>query len=213
MNDIRAIIFDMDGVLADSEPLHFEAEKAILQQHGIEAPWHEWHKFTGLTDEKIFRYVVDNYTDGQHTPEALIQAKYDIFPHILEEKVQPIPGVMEFLEWAKPRYEKLAVTTSSLRHIQETIFRTLKLTPYFDVVVTGDSIQHSKPHPEPYLKTLEALGLKSHECLVVEDSLNGVKSAKGAGCKVAGITTSFDKAQLLECGADMTFDHFSELVC
>ena len=53
MNDIRAIIFDMDGVLADSEPLHFEAEKAILQQHGIEAPWHEWHKFTGLTDEKI----------------------------------------------------------------------------------------------------------------------------------------------------------------
>ena len=155
---------------------------------------------------------MDNYTDGQHTPEALIQAKYDIFLHILEEKVQPIPGVMEFLEWAKPRYEKLAVTTSSLRQIQETVFRALKLAPYFDVVVTGDCIQHSKPHPEPYLKTLDALGLKAEECLVVEDSLNGVKSAKGAGCNVAGITTSFSKAQLLECGADIIFDQYSELI-
>ncbi len=205
------MIFDMDGVIADSEHLHFEAEKHILQQHGIEAPWSEWHQFTGQTDQKIFQYIVEHFSDGRYTADDLIAAKYRIFLDILRQKLQPIPGVMDFLDWAKAHYEKLALTTSSQRLIQQTIFEVLRLHSYFDVVITGNCIQHSKPHPEPYLKTLAALNLPASECMVVEDSLNGIKSAKAAGCRVAAITTSFSKAQLLECGADLVFDRFAEL--
>ena len=211
MENIRAVIFDMDGVIADSEHLHMDAERLILRQHGIEVPASEWHEFTGQTDQKIFQYIVDNFSDGRYTADELIAAKYSIFLDMLRQRLQPISGVMDYLDWAKTHYEKLALTTSSRRIVQQTIFETLRLHSYFDVVITGDCIQRGKPHPEPYLKTLAALNLSASECMVVEDSLNGVKSAKAAGCRVAGITTTFSKARLLECGADLVIDHFSEL--
>lgn len=211
MNGIQALIFDMDGVIADSEPLHFEAEQAILRQHGIEAPWSEWHMFTGLTDETIFRYIVDNFTDGSYTPEELIKAKYGIFLTLLSEKLQPIPGALEFISWARKRYPKIALTTSSKKEVQQTVFNKFKLQPYFDVIITGDHIQHSKPHPEPYLKTVQALKLPAEVCMVFEDSLNGIKSAREAGCKVTGISTSFSSEELLEAGADRVIEKFSSL--
>ena len=96
--------------------------------------------------------------------------------------------------------------------VQETVFRILDLQSYFDVVITGDHIQHSKPHPEPYLKTVEALEVPAQACMVLEDSLNGIKSAKEAGCNVTGITTSFCEAELLEAGADHVIETFSSFV-
>ncbi len=208
---IQAIIFDMDGVIADSEPLHFEAEKTILQQRGIEAPWDEWHKFTGLTDDKIFQYLVDNFTDGRYSPEELMEAKYGIFITLLRDKLQLIPGVLEFICWARDHYPKLALTTSSTQRVQQTVFNKFELNSYFDVIVTGDHIQHGKPHPEPYLTTVNALDVPADACMVVEDSLSGVQSAKAAGCTVTGITTSFLRQQLFEAGADFVIDDFASL--
>ncbi len=201
----------MDGVIADSEPLHFEAEKAILQQRGIEAPWDDWYKFTGLTDEKIFQYLVDNFTDGNYSAHELIEAKYEIFIDILHEKLQPIPGALEFIYWAREQYSKLALTTSSKVRIQQTIFEKFELVPYFDVIVTGDCITYSKPHPEPYLNTVQALELPAETCMVIEDSLSGIQSAKAAGCNVTGLTTSFPRQQLLEAGADAVIDEYASL--
>ena len=209
MKDIEAVIFDMDGVIADSEHLHFEAEKAILQAHGIEAPWSEWHKFTGLTDEKIFRYIVDNYTDGSYSPGELMEAKYGMFITLLIEKVQPIPGVLEFIQQARSSFKKLAVTTSSLVRTQQVVFDKFQLTECFDVIVTGDHITHGKPHPEPYLKTVAELGLPAERCTVFEDSLNGIKSAKEAGCKVIGVGSSFSRKALLQAGADAAIEDFT----
>ena len=211
MNDIHAIIFDMDGVIADSEHLHFEAEKAVLTQHGIEAPWSEWYKFTGKPDQVIFQYLVDNFSDGTYSVEYLLEEKYRIFPKILSEKLQPIPGSLDFIHWCREHFSKLALTTSSVKKIQQIIFDRFDLNMYFDIVVTEELIQHGKPHPEPYLKTVSALQLPARNCLVVEDSINGIKSAKEAGCPVAGITTSFSQEELQEAGADLVFDQFSSL--
>ena len=208
MKDVEAVIFDMDGVIADSESLHFEAEKATLQDHGIEAPWSEWHIFTGLTDEKIFRYIVDNFTDGSYSPEDLMEAKYGMFIRLLIEKVQPVPGVLNFIRRARGSFKKLAVTTSSMVRTQQVVFDKFKLNEYFDVIVTGDHITQGKPHPEPYVKTVEQLGLPAERCAVFEDSLNGIKSAKAAGCKVIGVETSFPRKELLQAGADAVIEDF-----
>ncbi len=213
MKNVEAVIFDMDGVIADSEPLHLEAEKVALQARGIEAPWSEWHMFTGLPDEKIFRYIVDNFTDGSYSPEELMEAKDVAFMKILTEKVQPVPGVLDFIRRARGSFTKLALTTSSKIRTQKIVFEKFQLYEYFDVIVTGDHITQGKPHPEPYLKTIEKLGLPVELCVVFEDSVNGIKSAKEAGCKVIGVSTSFSRTELLQAGADAAiedFEFFSE---
>ena len=210
-DNIQAIIFDMDGVIVDSEPLHLQTEQMIFKQHGIEAPWSEWNKFTGLPDPVIFQYIVDNFSDGTYSVDELLNAKYNIFLTLLYEKLQPIPGALDFIHWARKHYEKLALTTSSNKEIQQTVFKIFGLYSLFDVIITGDIIQHSKPHPEPYLKTVEALKLSAQMCMVLEDSLNGVKSAKEAGCYVVGITTTFSEEELLSAGADFVIEKFSSL--
>ena len=137
-----------------------------------------------------------------------MEAKYGMFITLLKERLEPVPGVLDFIRWAREHYQKIALTTSGKQRVQQVVFAKFGLEPYFDVIVTAEHIQHGKPHPEPYLKTVQALELPAETCLVIEDSLNGIKSAKDAGCKVAGITTSFLKAELLEAGADLVIEDF-----
>ena len=211
MNMIAALIFDLDGVIIDSEPLHVQAEQAICRQYGIDAPWSEWDRFKGQTESEMFAYLVSNFTDGTFAASELIQAKYGLLSTLFAERLQPIPGAIEFIRWAKGWYRKLALTTSSERWLQQMIFERYDLHAYFDAVITGNDIRHSKPHPEPYLKTISALQLAADRCVVIEDSLAGIKAAKEAGCRVVGITTSFSEDKLLHAGADIVVDHFSSL--
>ena len=211
MIKIEAIIFDMDGVIVDSEPFHVQVEQFVCKQYGIEAPWSEWEMFTGKTEYEMFEYIIQNFTDGTLSVQELVQAKHTVLSRLISEKIQLIPGSLEFIRWAKKQYRKLALTTSSKSKFQQKIFDMYRLHVYFDVVITGDKIQNSKPHPEPYLKTIDALNLAAHSCAVIEDSINGIIAAKEAGCNVVGITTSFSEKKLLNAGADMVVDDFSSL--
>lgn len=211
MKETEAIIFDMDGVLIDSEPLHIQAEHIVCKQYGIEAPWQEWEMFIGKTESAMFEYIVQNFTDGTLPVHELIQRKQVVFSKLISEKLRLIPGSLEFVRWARTQCRKLALTTSSERKIQQKVFNRFSLHSYFDVIVTGDEIQRGKPHPEPYLKTLEALHLAAHTCVVIEDSLHGIIAAKQAGCPVVGITTSFSEEKLLTAGANLVVDSFASL--
>jgi beta-phosphoglucomutase len=211
MDTLKAIIFDMDGVIVDSEHIHARAEHLICQQYGIDAPLDQWDMFVGKTEHEMFTYLLEHFTDGTLSLQTLSQAKASILPHLLATELQLIPGVMPFLEWVKACRLKTALTTSSKQHTQQIIFRRYALDTYFDVVITGDAIHCSKPHPEPYLKTLAALNLDAGQCLVIEDSLYGIRAAKSAGCRVVGITTSFAEEKLREAGADVIISRFTEL--
>jgi beta-phosphoglucomutase-like phosphatase (HAD superfamily) len=105
----------------------------------------------------------------------------------------------------------MALTTSAPRELQELAFGQFDLSGYFGVVVTGDDVSQGKPHPEPYLKTAEKLGRAPSHCVVVEDSTNGVRSAKAAGCPTVGLATSFSAETLAAAGSDLTVATFSEL--
>jgi HAD superfamily hydrolase (TIGR01509 family) len=122
-----------------------------------------------------------------------------------------IPGSREFIQKAHKKDFKLGLTTSALQENQQRIFENFNLSPYFSTIITGEDIINGKPHPEPYLKTAEKLGVAPANALVIEDSLNGVRSGKAAGCRVIAITTSFPRERLMELQADYVVDSFAEL--
>ncbi len=207
----RAFIFDMDGVLVDSEALYVKVEQAICRNHGIDIPASEWDHFTGKTNQAIFSYILSNFaaTSSLHVDD-LIEEKRQLVKSSLHQ-TPLFAGAIGFLKFIRDRFPLVALTTSSSKGIQELLFSIHNLSPYFDVVVTGDQVSQGKPSPEPYLLTMEKLGVTSQEAIVLEDSDNGVLSAKAAGCLAIGITNSFP-AEVLQCvGADIIVASFDQL--
>lgn len=208
----KALIFDMDGVLVDSESLHAEAEKQTCNEYQIAIPPATWESFKGKTAHDIFSFIVETYGDKtQHNVAELISYKTNLYLTLAGQKLRLLPGALECLYKARVDFQKLALTTSSKQAIQEMVFTRFNLYPYFDAIVTGDEIQNGKPHPEPYLKTAEKLGIHPSESIVIEDSDNGVLAAKNAGALTIGLATSFPRETLLKIGADYTADTFDEL--
>lgn len=209
-----AVIFDMDGVLIDSEPLQVEAEKFTCDKFGIVVPDHEWMTFKGKTNRTIFGYIVEHYATQPVSVDELVETKRKYYRENAVKRLRMIPGSLAFLEHLvlRPRGKSIALTTSTGRVIQKQVFEKFHLKSYFAHIVTGDDVTNGKPHPEPYLLTTSKLRLIPSFCVVIEDSDNGIKSAKAAGCSVIGITTSFPRERLLEAGADHVVDTFAELI-
>lgn len=210
---LQALIFDMDGVLVDSEFLHQQAGAQALADHGIQFSFTEFHtQVKGQTDWDMFQEIVQTRFPGSFNPDKLIQslieAKGQEFKKLLPQ-VTLIPGVKPFLEQSRAYYSHLGVTTSAARWEQTAIFELFQLGSFFDVVVTADDVKQAKPDPEPYLSTVAQLG--GVRCAVIEDSLHGIQSAKRAGCLVIGITTSFSHRELQQAGATLTIDTYGDL--
>lgn len=207
---IKAIIFDMDGVVIDSEPIQIAIEKEICRNHNLQVPDEVWGKLKGTKNIDFFTYIVTHFSDGSLNPQQLVDEKVDAYLRRAKEELRLIPGVMEFIHKAQKRF-RLSLTTSSGPMTQGIAFDLFDLHPHFEVIITGKDVKNGKPHPEPYLKTVEKLKLTAGACAVIEDSDNGIKSAKAAGCVAIGITTGLPRTQLEEAGADLVVDSFEEL--
>lgn len=209
MLNVSALLLDMDGIVIDSEPLHEEAQRAVFRDFDLDVPDSVLPSFKGMTEVDVFtRIVLDFGRDGADV-DTLVAAKERAYRQLLEE-VTLVPGALSFIQSVQGRY-RLALTTSSVRADQQFAFAKFDLTPYFETVVTAEDIINPKPHPEPYIRTVERLRIEPSQCLVVEDSLNGVRSALGAGCLVAGMTTSFGTKELEDAGSHFTVDTYDEL--
>ena len=127
-------------------------------------------------------------------------------------QVRAVPGALDFIAQVRPAVQGIGLATSSLRANQELAFAQFALAPFFDVVITVEDVQRTKPDPEPYQRAVAALGLPAAECLVIEDSVNGILAAKGAGCPVVGLTTSYPAALLHAAGADQVCESFGEIL-
>jgi HAD superfamily hydrolase (TIGR01509 family) len=213
LQSIQTIIFDMDGVIVDSEPLHARAGELALATYGIDAPMQGLQQqFKGMTDHALFAAIVQQ--SSQLDPswvDRLIAAKAEAFYRLLDQ-IPLVPEVMDFLPWARQRYTKLGLATSATPQDQGWIFTQFQLHAWFDVVVTAADIQKAKPDPDPYLTAASRLGIDPPYCLVIEDSLNGIRSAKAAGCRAVGLTTSFGSDALYQAGADLVVQGFRELM-
>jgi len=210
VSPFRALIFDLDGVIVDTEPLHARAKLLAFERHGIRAPAGFFDEFTGRSDRDVAEQAVRRHGDGSVTAEALLEAKHAFFAELRGE-MTAVPGALDVLRRARARYEKLALATSATRENQRYACARFDLGGLFDVVVTAEDVRKTKPDPEPYLVTVERLALAAAECLVIEDSLNGIVSAKAAGCAVAGITTSFPATELARWAPDWIVESFPAL--
>ena len=206
---IQALLFDLDGVIIDSEPLHERAKRKAFAQFGLAVPDSDFDGFVGKTDWDVIAYAVETYGNGTSTIETVLAHKQQAFRDLMPE-LEPIPGVLPFIRQAAGRF-RLALTTSATRVNQQLAFDKFGLDAFFEVVVTAADITRAKPDPQPYALTVERLGLAPEACLVIEDSVNGVRSAVGAGCRVAALTTSFESAALVEAGAEVVVADYEAL--
>ena len=208
--NFQTCIFDFDGVIIDSEPLHAEAKQITLDHFLIECPSAVLAKFKGRTDVDFFDYVSREVVQGKFTPEELGAFKIREYLRLFEE-VPLIDGIQNFLGFARKRFKKLGLATSATKRDFSLAAQKYQLQAWFDVIVTGEDTINHKPHPEPYLKAISKLSTPVDEILVIEDSPNGIKSAKAANCTVVGITTGFESQELYSAGADMVVTSFSEI--
>lgn len=197
---LKGIIFDMDGVLVDSEPFICEAAIRMFAERGLKVKPEDFTPFVGAGENRYIGGVAEKY--GFHIDIERDKARtYEIYGEIVRGRIEPLPGVHEFIAKARGRGLKLALASSADRIKIEINLREIGIVPEtFDAIVSGQDVVRKKPDPEIFLTAAKRLGLAPEECLVVEDAVNGVAAAKAAGMRCLALTTSFTKEDL--SGAD-----------
>ncbi|KTD02255.1 HAD family phosphatase [Fluoribacter gormanii] len=200
-----AIIFDFDGVILDSEPIHYEACCHVLKPLGISISYSDYtEKYLGLSDKDMFPKLLDNegFSSSVAETKRLIQQKTEAYINIINTR-DPLPLIVDFEQFIfkiAPKVNKIAICSGSSRgEITAVLSRVRqgKLRAYFDAIVTTEDVQSGKPSPEGYLLTAKLLNVTPGRCLVIEDTLHGIKAAKAAGMQVIGLTTTYDRHQFL----------------
>ena len=209
MQRFDAIVFDMDGVLLDSEPLHFEALHSVLRADGVSLSRAENEDFIGSTVEATFGALIARYALRRTLAEYV--GIYDAAVlRVLEVAREPAEGVLDLLCAAKTRGMRVALASSSRRLWVDATLRSIGLSDAFEVIVSGDDVQHGKPDPEIYLLAASRLGLPPDHCLAIEDAPNGALSACRAGIPVIGVRTPYTAHLKLE-GVLFTVDSLKEV--
>ncbi|MCG2460422.1 HAD family phosphatase [Flavobacteriaceae bacterium F89] len=206
---ITTVIFDMNGVITDDEECHELATKRAFEQVGLDVTPEIYRRFClGRTDLAAFKELIEIYSLYHVKLERIIADKTKIYLELIRHELKIYPEVVDLIDRLYKNYT-LALTTSSTLSEAQTVIIKLRLQDKFRIVVTSEDVVYGKPHPEPYLLTAKKLGVDPKACLVIEDSENGVRSAKAAGMKCVAITNSEKRDKLML--ADHIVDRFSEI--
>ncbi|MBX9570077.1 MAG: HAD family phosphatase [Candidatus Obscuribacterales bacterium] len=178
--ELKAVIFDMDGVLVDSEPLHLIAFQEFFKRFEIAYSAEDNREFLGRKDIAIAEILIDRHKLGM-TPAALVEAKEEILSRLLLEDAQPRPGVHSTLATLTGLSVPMAVASSATMPTIDLVTHTLNIRKHFANLTSGDEVVHGKPAPDVYLLAAKRLGVAPEKCLVVEDTIAGIRAAKSAG--------------------------------
>lgn len=199
MNTDRAVIFDMDGVLINSEPLHFLATQEILALHGVEMSEADYYgRYIVYSDWEIMELLLP---DAPARPAAT-QAKSRRYLELVASGIPPFPDGLGLL--MRTDGWRVALATGSMRHEAELALGSLGIRERFHAIVTREDCVNGKPHPEPFLRAAGELGVCPARCVVIEDSPGGIQAAKSAGMACVAVTHSCAREQLRE--ADLVVD-------
>jgi len=177
---IKAVIFDMDGVMIDSEPLWEKTERILLARRGIDYSPEYRDQIVGLNQNDSGRLLIDTFNLEEIVID-IIDERVDILTGIYEEELELVPQLVPLLDDLRAENYPLAVASISPLRVVNFVLEMFSLDEYFHEVVSGDCAENGKPHPEIYIQAAMRLGVKPDECVAIEDSINGVKSAKAAG--------------------------------
>jgi HAD superfamily hydrolase (TIGR01509 family) len=211
MAPLRAVIFDLDGVLADSEPWWNEIDAKLLGEYGVNYRGEYHQDVLGVS----YQLAIEFYKNTFHlsaSSEELMRRRGQIATEFFTNRVGLFPSAKATLEQLNEMKLHLAVATSSVSASSRPFLERTGIKGFFRVIVTGDQIERGKPHPEIYLHTAEKLDMAPGGCLVVEDALSGVAAGKAASMRVAAIPdTRFVDPHAYEKEADYVLGSLSEI--
>lgn len=195
--NIKGVLFDMDGVLIDSEPFILEAAIEGLKQFGVNAQPDDFTPFIGAGETRYLGGPAEKY--GVAFRPEMKTVVYAIYADILKQHPDAVyDGVFDVINSVKAKYKAAVCSAADLVKVEHNL-NAIGVTPaFFDALVTGSDVTRQKPFPDIFLKGAGLLGLPAGQCVVVEDSINGIKAAKAAGALSIGVTTSFTKEELEE---------------
>lgn len=207
---MKAVIFDMDGVLVDSQPYHFKADIDTMAEYGVIKGQKFYESFAGTLTADRMRTLKEMFGLDVPVEEMTIKRENMILDIMGKEDIKPVSGIPEFLRSIKEKGLTTAVASSSDYKLINLILDRLKIAQYFDSVTSGSDVKRGKPSPDVFLLAAERIGIEPAECLVVEDSENGVKAAKAAGMKALGYINPTSGKQDLSL-ADFITDDFKKI--
>lgn len=209
---LKAVIFDMDGVLVDSEPVHFAADcKMLKDSFNIELRYEDYRQYIGSTIEKLWKFLREKYELFDYEWQELMEMAENVLAEMVENDGYPkIEGATELVRELKSKGYLLAVASSSPMSKIERNLKQLDIYELFDKKVSGMELENPKPHPDIFLKAADMLSVSPSECIVIEDSKNGVLSARAAGMACLGFVNPNSGDQDLS-KADYLFEGFSNI--
>ncbi len=207
---MKAVLFDMDGVILDSMPYHVKAWQQAMEEWGLSVPAHLIYLHEGAIEPEtavaIFRQ--NDCPIDEETFHNILARQREIFTTEFQDKIRPFPGVPELLEDLRSRGHEVALVTSSHSEILNEVLPR-EIREMMSHIVTGDQVTRRKPFPDPYLKAFNALGLPRSRCTVVENAPAGIQAAKAAQLTCLALTTTLPEEYLT--GADAIFPSHSLL--
>ncbi|MDO6759202.1 HAD-IA family hydrolase [Tamlana sp. 2_MG-2023] len=208
---LKAVIFDMDGVIIDSEPMHNQAYHDMFDEVGIDVSPELYQSFTGQSTINICKKLCDHFK-LEEAPETLVQLKRKHFKHFFEHNstLGLIDGVLDLIKDYHSNGLTLVLGSSAAMTSINQIFDRFELHQYFSAKFSGGDLKESKPHPEIFIKSADATGFKNEECFVIEDSTNGIKAAKGANLFCVGYDSFHSKNQDYTL-ADLVVSDFKDI--
>ncbi len=203
---LKAVIFDMDGTIADSEKIAERVTREFFRERGIELTREEEKMIFGLTWKELVRTLLGSR--GLEYKQSIKNTLKERYVRHMRKEVKPAEGIYEFLNELKGNY-KVGLATNSRKREVDIIFDRLGFHGYFDLKLSRNDVKKGKPDPEIYLKSAEIFKVNPSDCIVFEDSIIGIKAAKAAGMKCVGIVNTYDKNELKE--ADLIINSFREI--
>ena len=205
---MKGVIFDMDGVIIDSEPIHIKLEKELLIESGGDYSKVKHEDFMGTTDAHMWGTFKEQF-NIELSVEELINIKRQRFIDSIDQ-IPLVDNVLDFMESLRNSGFKLGLASSNNQKAVEAVKNKFGLDKYIEVFMNGEAVTNGKPHPEIFLTTAEKLGVNPEDCVVIEDSRNGVLAAKAAGMKCIGFQNKNSGGQVLS-EADLIVNSYKEL--
>lgn len=207
---IKSVLFDLDGIIVDSEPLHFEAHQKALGQFGINITIDDYMEFGVAKGDSNFLAEMSKKYGIEIDRAKVSKLKRELYKIIFSKKAAPRKGVLDLIDFLSGRYV-LAITSSGARDTIDFIIQKLSLENKFETIISGDDVTQVKPFPDIYEKALDILGLESADCVAIEDSESGLLAAKGAKIKCIVVPCKFTKKQNFT-EADFVFAELGEII-
>ncbi|AAK78831.1 beta-phosphoglucomutase family hydrolase [Clostridium acetobutylicum] len=207
---MRAFIFDMDGVIINSQPIHYEVDTMIFKKLGIVLKKEEMEGFAGMTNPEILRVLKEKFKFEENIDDVL-KEQIRIKTNLLKQrKIKPIEGIIELVDKLKDKNILIAVASSSPRKFIEAVLETFGIIERFDKIICGEEVPKGKPEPDIYIEAARQLGVNIEECVVLEDSTHGIAAAKAAGMKCIGFRNP-DSGSQVHSKADIVVNSIREI--